>query len=335
MNDSDREGDALTTNTAQKAFPDFGDRRFWEPLSACPLCGEARLQKVREARDRHYGNPGVFPVMRCEGCGVFFLNPMPTLEYLNAAYPQDYYAYAAPAARPRSAREKQLRWLIRRALCYTSGLTGDPKFEKPGNMLDIGCGAGHFLIEMREKGWTVQGVEPDARAAARGRQAGLHVRAGTLHDAKFPSEAFDYVRSNHSFEHIHNPREVLREIRRVIRPSGRLFLGVPNVAGLMARVWGTYWWYLGAPVHTFGYTPSSLSRLLSEEGFEVEQVKYNSTFGGTIGSLQIWVNRNNGRLSEDGWIVNSRPLQLLAHWLARVTDLFNAGDCMEVIARPR
>jgi len=273
--------------------------------------------------------------MRCETCGVFFLNPMPTIEYLNTAYPQDYYAYAAPVASSRNSREKQLRQLIRRALCFTSGWTGDPRFEKPGNMLDIGCGAGHFLMEMREKGWTVQGVEPDATAAARGSLAGLAISAGTLHDAKFPPESFDYVRSNHSFEHIHNPRAVLREIRRIIRPDGRLFLGVPNVAGLMPRVWGTYWWYLGAPVHTFGYTPSSLGRLLSEERFEVEEVKYNSTFAGIIGSLQIWVNRNNGKLSEEGWIVKSLPLRLVAHWLARITDLFHVGDCMEVIARPR
>jgi SAM-dependent methyltransferase len=325
----------VMSSLAQISTTDFSDKRLWEILSACPLCSRSAFRKLLDARDRHYGNPGVFPVMRCEACGVSFLNPMPTLAYLSTAYPQDYYAYTAPSAsQTRSPRQKQIRRMIRRALCFTSGWTGDPKFAEPGAMLDIGCGAGLFISEMHDKGWDVHGVELDSQAAARGCQQGLDIFPGTLLDAHFSTATFDYVRSNHSFEHIHNPREVLREIRRIIRPNGQLFLGVPNLAGLMSRVWGTYWWYLGAPVHTFGYTPASLSRLLEEEGFRVERVNYNSTFVGIFGSLQIWINRNNGKSSEEGWIVNSWPLKLLGHWFARITDICHSGDCIEVIARP-
>ncbi len=201
-------------------------------------------------------------------------------------------------------------------------------------MLDLGCGAGQFLLEMRERGWTVRGAELDSNAAAAGRRDGLDIFGGTLHDAAFPSAAFDYVRSNHSFEHIHNPREVLREIRRIVRPDGRLFIGVPNLAGLMPKMWGTYWWYLGSPVHTYGYTPASISRLLAEEGFQVEKIGYNSTYAGITGSLQIWLNRNNGRGAEEGWVVKNLALRIFGHWLAQIIDLFRAGDCMEVIARP-
>jgi len=324
----------LTTTCMREPSPNFADERLWENLSKCPLCGSDRFRRVIDARDRHYGNPGTFPVMHCEECGVFFLNPMPTLAYLSTAYPQNYYAYETPDAAQRSPTGKLIRRTVRRVIGFSSGWTGDPKFPKPGCMLDLGCGAGHFLSEMRDKGWDVHGVEPDHQAAARGRQQGIDIRTGTIHDAAFPAATFDYVRSNHSFEHIHNPREVLREVKRILRTDGKLFIGVPNLEGLMAKSWGTYWWYLGAPVHTFGYTPASLSRLLAEEGFRVEKVRYNSTFGGIFGSFQIWVNRNNGRLSEDGWIFHNKPLQLLGHWMARIIDLFHRGDCMEVIAQP-
>lgn len=316
---------------AQKPLPELTDDRLWKKLSACPLCGAKSFHRIINARDWHYGNPGIFPVMRCEVCGVHFLNPMPTLAYLSTAYPQNYYAYRLTKHSP---FQKRLRRAVRRMLFFTVGWTGDATFAKPGCMLDIGCGAGDFISEMREKGWEVHGVELDTAAAARGKREGLDIFAGTVHDAHFATGAFDYVRSNHSFEHIHNPREVLREIRRIIRPNGRLFIGVPNVTGLMSRLWGTYWWYVGAPVHTFGYTPASLSRLLSNEGFEVETVKYNSNFGGVIGSLQIWLNRDSGRLSEEGPVYQSKLLRLIGQWLARFIDLFHAGDCIEVIARP-
>jgi SAM-dependent methyltransferase len=260
---------------------------------------------------------------------------MPTIDYLSNAYPTDYYSYTAqPSNRTKRPRYKKLKRLIRRLIGFTSGWTGDPYFRQPGRMLDIGCGTGTFLLQMRDKGWNVHGVELSLDAAERGRQQGLDIFGGTIEAAGYPDSTFDYVRSNHSFEHIHNPREVLREIRRIMKPKGLLFIGVPNVNGLMSRLYGTYWWYLGAPVHTFGYSPATLKELLVQEGFLVKKVNYNSTFGGVFGSLQIVLNRNNGKSSEEGWAYNNPAMRLLGHWIAKSIDFFRAGDCIEVIAEP-
>ncbi len=311
------------------------DPRFWQRLSACPLCGAGSFCVVAMAKDRHYQNLGSFAVVECELCKLWFLNPMPTLEYLSGAYPMDYYSYTTQP--PNSASEprmKPIKNLVRRLIGFRSGKTHDPSFLRPGNMLDIGCGAGTFLLEMRDRGWNVHGVELSVQAAERGRQQGLDIFGGTLESAHFPSSTFDYVRSNHSFEHIHNPREVLREVRRIIKPNGMLFIGVPNVRCLMSRLYGTYWWYLGAPVHPFGYIPATLERLLTEEGFRVKKVGYNSSCAGFSGSLQIFLNRKNGKTSEDGWIIRNRLIRLLAHWIARWVDFFHVGDCIEVIAQP-
>lgn len=320
-----------TFEVAQKAAPDFSDMSQWEHLSVCPLCSHGTLHTVIHAPDRHYGNPGLFRIVACDSCELNFLNPMPTLAYLSNAYPANYYAYA-PAI-PQSGRWRVIKSVLRYMLCYLPA-TGDPKFKRPGKMLDIGCGSGTFLAMMREKGWEVQGVELDAAAAERGRQDGLEIFSGTIDSANLPSAVFDYVRSNHSFEHIHNPREVLKEIRRILKPTGHLFIGVPNVKGLMARLCGAYWWYLGAPVHPFGYCPVTLGRLLAEEGFKVERVNYNSRWAGLFGSLQLYLNRSNGKMGEDGWIAHNRVLVVIGHWAARFLDLLHLGDCIEIIARP-
>jgi SAM-dependent methyltransferase len=163
---------------------------------------------------------------------------------------------------------------------------------------------------------------------------GLDIFAGTIDAANYPSATFDYVRSNHSFEHIHNPREVLLEIRRILKSTGLLFIGVPNVKGWMARFYGSYWWYLGAPVHPFGYSPATLGQLLAESGFDVKRVNYNSNSAGIFGSLQIYLNRNNGKVGEDGWIARSRFLRLIGRWTARILDSLKTGDCIEIIAHP-
>ena len=319
----------------QGAVLERQDARLWQIQSECMLCGHRVFRNVVVAPDRHYGNPGTFPIVECESCQLWFLNPMPTIEFLSGAYPSNYYSYAAqPANRKYRPIVKKIKRLIRRLIGYTSGWSGDPKFPQPGRILDVGCGSGTFLMQMRELGWDAHGVELSSEASEHGRQEGLEIFGGTLESANYPNQWFDYVRSNHSFEHIHNPREVLREIHRIIKPDGRLFIGVPNVNGLMSRLYGTFWWHLGAPVHTFGYSPITLSKLLAQEGFQVTRVQFNSTFAGIFGSLQIILNRKNGRASEDGWVVNNPGLRLLGHWMARCMDLFHAGDCIEIIAEP-
>lgn len=318
-----------------KLASDFSDANLWQDLPCCPLCGCASFSTVRYAKDPHYGNPGLFAIARCKGCTVEFLNPMPTAVYLSTAYPSDYYSFGAAFPNSRKAQViKTIKKILRTVLYYHASITGDPKFRSTGTMLDIGCGAGSFLAEMRAKGWKVHGVEPNFSAAERGRLEGIDIFAGTVESANYPPAHFDYVRSNHSFEHIENPREVLREIRRIIKPTGLLFIGVPNVAGLMARLFGKYWWYLGAPVHTFGYNPISLERLLTQEGFKVERIRYNSTFAGIFGSLQIYLNRKRGKPSESGWVINNPALMLLGQWTARLIDFLGQGDCIEVIATP-
>ncbi|MGA3092559.1 MAG: class I SAM-dependent methyltransferase [Terriglobales bacterium] len=313
----------------QKSPPDFSDASQWKEVRYCPLCGQGGFRPVVQAPDRHYGNRGLFQIVECVTCGLNFLNPMPTVDYLSGAYPTDYYAYQPATPEPRKSR---ILNSVKRVL--RPDTTGDPRFEKPGAVLDIGCGSGTFLAAMRERGWQVQGVEFDNLAAERGRQEGLDIFAGTIDAAKYPSSTFDYVRSNHSFEHVHNPREVLLEIRRIVKPTGLLFIGVPNVKGLMARLYGTYWWYLGAPVHPFGYSPATLGRLLAETGFKIERVNYNSKYAGVVGSIQLYLNRNNARVGDDGQIARNRFLRLIGHWAARLTDLLRMGDCIEVIARP-
>jgi len=318
----------------EKPMLDFSDPIQWERLPGCPLCGDTRSRSTITASDRHYGNPGIFTFVECACCGVYFLNPMPTMAYLSTAYPTDYYAYnfAAPDSSKRFMK-KVKRCL--RILLYFHLETKDPKFLQPGRLLDVGCGNGFFLKPMKEKGWEVHGVEPDNVAAERGRREGLDIITGFIDQAHYPSEYFDYVRSNHTFEHVRNPREHLKEIRRIIKPTGYLFIGLPNIRSLAARIFGRYWWYLCPPVHPFGYCPETLGQLLASEGFRVERVSYNSRFAGIFGSLQSYVNRNNGRLAEDGFMVRNPVLMLIGHWVARATDLLKVGDCIEIIARPQ
>lgn len=290
----------------------------------CIICGAKDVRQVTRTRDRHYGVKGEFLVVACQNCGLLRLDPMPTEEDLFALYATDYYAYHEP-------KLPGLWRRLGRRLFRTRIPTHDPRFAAPGDFLDIGCGAGEHVLLMRHRGWRACGVEPILAGAEAGWNAGIDIRHASLQGANFPDSSFDYVRLNHSFEHTVNPLEILTEIRRILRPGGKLFLGVPNSASLSYKIFKRYWWYLGVPFHPFTYSPSTLSQLLKKAGFTVESIHFNSNYFSVIGSLQIFLNRHNGKTSEEGWLTRSLLMKLLGNIIARTFDLIHLGDAMEVI----
>ncbi|WP_328329119.1 methyltransferase domain-containing protein [Streptomyces sp. NBC_00455] len=111
---------------------------------------------------------------------------------------------------------------------------------RPGQaVLDLGCGPGADLGALAEAvtgTGTVIGVDHDRAAveAAEERTAGANtvtVRLGDVHDLPLPDRAADRARTDRVLQHVADPGAALREIRRVLRPGGRLVMGEPD--------WGT------------------------------------------------------------------------------------------------
>lgn len=297
-------------------------------VKRCPACDSPGKEPYLVVPDRHYGIPGHFSYSACTSCGLIFSDPMPNNDELMAYYPEDtYYSYSIKY----KSQEPAWREWLRRAL-FLNYRTKDPQFATPGKMLDIGCGNGWFIYIMRGKGWDVKGVEPSRAGAETGRRSGgLDIHHGDLISAGYPDASFDYIRSNHSFEHIPNPNEVLREIHRVLKPGGKVFIGVPNINSTNGKVFGRFWYYFGAPVHTFNYSDKTLPVMLKRHGFKNIKVNYNSNYSGILGSIQIWLNRNSGKSSDKGFVFNFFPFKVVAGFFSKVSNVFRSGDCIEVI----
>jgi SAM-dependent methyltransferase len=295
-------------------------------LPRCPVCGSQRGAERFQARDHHYGNPGTWWERRCADCGSFSLDPMPPEGELLGMYPQEtYYSFRVSPRRP-------VRDALKRLL-GVSFETREPRFETSGRILDFGCGAGEFLLKMRHAGWECAGVEVSNVAIGVARQHGFVVERSL---SAFPSESFDYLRANHSLEHVVNPAAVLREMHRVLRPGGTLFIGVPTNSGLNAKLFGPYWWHLGAPVHPVTFSTPGLIALVMRTGFEVRRVSMNSDPGSLGGSLQIFLNRKSSKKAVEGAVFRFKPLLLLGFWAAKIQDMLRAGDRLELVAvKPR
>lgn len=106
---------------------------------------------------------------------------------------------------------------------------------------------------------------------------------GELGDTPFPPESFDAVTLWDVVEHVRDPAEALRAVRRLLRPGGTLALSTPNLRGLfprlsqpVGRVTG-YWTHPEPPAHLFQFSQATLSRLLERTGFRVVEVLHERT----------------------------------------------------------
>jgi SAM-dependent methyltransferase len=99
-----------------------------------------------------------------------------------------------------------------------------------GSLLDAGCGQGHFLGRVRNRGFRLYGIDASAEAIAVARQrlAGATVDVGDLTQLGFADEAFDVVVCTEVIEHVSQYRAALSEMKRVLKPNGRLILTFPN-----------------------------------------------------------------------------------------------------------
>jgi SAM-dependent methyltransferase len=135
-------------------------------------------------------------------------------------------------------------------------------------LLDVGCGFGAFLEAAKSVGWRVFGVEVafgPASIAARHHD----VFYGLLSDAPYEPNSFDVIRLNNVIEHVSSPRMLLRDIRRLLRPGGLLFISTPNVSSFTAALQGARWRYVQGENHIYLFSLRTIGKLLESSGFKV------------------------------------------------------------------
>jgi len=261
----------------------------------CDLCGESRSSSVVQTSDHEHGVDGVFNVVRCEGCGLHYLNPRPTPDAIGRCYPGNYYAYSGGVDnRIASNLKGRLRKLIRRHrplsslagmirplrhVATDSAIADDiPGWIRPGNVLDVGCGSGGFLDSMQENGWTTFGIEPGEIAAGLAREKGHQIVCQSATDPlgeTLAGQLFDLVLMSHSLEHVHSPTQALANLRPLLKPeTGHLIIEVPNLESLLTYWFGELGLAFDTPRHLYMFSPDTLSKLLVKTGFEARSIRH-------------------------------------------------------------
>ncbi len=139
------------------------------------------------------------------------------------------------------------------------------------------------------------GTELSGYAARAAAARGLAVHPGEVWEAGLAPASFDVVTSWHVIEHVADPRRVLDEIRRVLRPDGWLVLATPNLddrifraAYRLARGHSPPLYEVGErEIHLFHFSDQTLRALVKAAGFEVTDVGFDRGAAATRGKRLV------------------------------------------------
>mgnify|MGYP005849940021 CR=1 FL=1 len=249
-----------------------------EKVEECPLCQRRGLNYYRDLTDRLNNSEGEWSFIKCDTCGILWLNPRPLSSELSKIY-QNYFTHEEISPYIKEGGEKNRiekilkEFLLpRRRYELTNSKTMFLGKKKPGKLLDIGCGNGSFLAGMRDLGWDVVGLEPDKKAAQIAeKQFQLKVYSDTLENLNLGSELFDAITLSHVLEHVINPRDVLSRCHSLLKSEGLLSITTPNINSFGHQRFKEFWYGLEPPRHFVLFNRNGLEKLLIDTGFEIKE----------------------------------------------------------------
>lgn len=254
------------------------------------------------------------PLLRCAACGQL-VSQCSEDAYRASLGKWDTAAGTLPDAR--STRRHAS--VSRRRLATLMTMLG-PR-ESPARLLDVGCSSGALLLVAREMGFDPEGVEIAPEAGDAARRAGFRVHTGLLEEGGYAGAIFDAVTLVELLEHLREPRALLAECRRILRPGGVVMATTPNGASWTAAVMGARWDVFslqGMGGHVSFFNPGSLRLLAERAGFEVSRIE----------TRQV-------RLAEKGQLPGAvyRAAKILASALDMPARLAGAGHNLTLYAR--
>lgn len=223
----------------------------------CYICGSNQQDVIHKGvRDKEDIN-----VLKCSNCGLVFLSDFSHIDnqfYEDSNMHQKNFNIHEYLIESSSDDIRRFNYLEEKM--------------KNKTVLDFGCGAGGFLSRASTVAKECEGIELDAFVRTFVKESGIACYKSLQEIA---GKKYDIITMFHVLEHIADPKSLLLEIKKYLKPNGILIIEVPNSEDALITLYEneafkkfTYW-----SCHLILYNDSTLTNLLQQVGFSRYTIK--------------------------------------------------------------
>ena len=233
-----------------------------EKQRKCYLCGSTEFNtRPGSVRDNRK-----LEIVECASCGLVFLSSFDHIKE-NFYESSDMHGENKPDV---ETWLKETVWDDERRFQYLKSVLPNRRF------LDFGCGAGGFLLKVRDLAATAHGVESERRLKNHFQNHDLTVFQDL---SDIPNDirggGYDIITMFHVLEHITDPKAILGELSEMMADDGQIVVEVPNADDALLTLYNngpfshfTYW-----SCHLFFYTEQTLKMLFSQINLKINYMQ--------------------------------------------------------------
>lgn len=247
----------------------------------CPICGSTENKIIGKPKTNKLSSEFIdkdYYVVKCKFCQTYYVEP--TIDFIieqwKLLYSLDYFV-------PQTKRfvRKRQKELVKR-------FNKAERFAKHNikSFLDIGVGEGKALLEAKKRGWEVIGIDIVDNRIEEARKEIMNFIKGDFLTTNFYNNSFDFIYLDSVLEHVINPIDYLRKIKKILNDDGIIYIGVPNEDSLFNDIRKIIFHLIGkksisvklkpfdVPYHVVGFNKNSVVYTINKVGFKLAKI-YN------------------------------------------------------------
>lgn len=294
----------------------------------CPACSYADFKRLGyDVPDYEYHVSYTPTLLYCSNCGLIRHKSIPNYNTLESFYPDDYLVYNKSFKEASNALYSKLKTNL-----YSMKAKKLSKYiGKTGNILDVGCANGAFLMSMKQFGnYGLYGLDiKNTGIDFKGNS--IDFKEGYLEELEYPVNFFDAVNLDNVLEHVPDPVVFMKKVLTVLKPGGYIFGTTPNFRSIDRFVFRKYWGGFHMPRHIYVFNANNLEMFMTSMG--ISRTKFPITINAAdwAVSIQNFMRRKHNNQEKYKRAAYFPVVTMILAPVAFLTSIFKFNGVMDFI----